>query len=221
MNLIRQMDIFDVYEHQNKAIHIIGAGASGSYLAFQLAKQGLQNITVWDADIVEEHNIPNQIYFEKHIGMKKVDALKEIIYNATGTNIKVKRKFVTKDTKINSIVFVLVDSMEVRKEIWDNCLKLKPSIDRMIETRMGSDTVYVYFVDPKNLTHIDKWEKGWYPDSEAEVSACGSSITIACTASLTASIAVWQLVKYLNRREVEYEVIIGSTPQWALLTRFM
>ncbi len=57
---IRQQDII------NKAslvpVSILGCGASGSALGLQLAKLGVPMLGLWDADIVEEHNLSNQYY---------------------------------------------------------------------------------------------------------------------------------------------------------------
>lgn len=60
---------------------IAGAGAVGSNAALYLARAGVGHIKVVDFDVVDEENITTHQYFRKHIGMKKVDALKEIISN--------------------------------------------------------------------------------------------------------------------------------------------
>lgn len=57
---------------------IAGAGAIGSQTAVALARLEVKMIVV-DKDILEEHNIGNQAYTKKHIGLSKVDALKSIV----------------------------------------------------------------------------------------------------------------------------------------------
>lgn len=62
-------------EDLNDTLTIIGCGAVGSNLALIAAKMGFHEFDLWDADIVEPHNLANQAYDVEHIGMKKVAAL--------------------------------------------------------------------------------------------------------------------------------------------------
>ena len=41
---------------------IIGCGAVGSHVALCAAKMGFSNFILFDADVVEAHNLPNQTY---------------------------------------------------------------------------------------------------------------------------------------------------------------
>ena len=52
MEYSRQVNIFKPDEF-NTPVHVIGVGATGSWLAPSLAKLGVKNIHVWDDDIVE------------------------------------------------------------------------------------------------------------------------------------------------------------------------
>lgn len=68
----------DRFTTQEKHVEIIGAGGIGSPLAEVLATMGF-DLTVWDEDVVEAHNISNQNYTPSHIGMRKVVALLDVI----------------------------------------------------------------------------------------------------------------------------------------------
>ena len=70
IDVSRHRELFNP-ENFNTPIHIIGVGATGSWLALGLAKLGLSNITVWDFDSIEEHNIANQAYNVGSVGQKK------------------------------------------------------------------------------------------------------------------------------------------------------
>jgi molybdopterin/thiamine biosynthesis adenylyltransferase len=220
MDFLRQIEIFKPHIHGEKRIDLLGVGATGSYICFLLSKEGMNNIHVWDYDIVEPHNIPNQIYFERnHIGMKKVEALKSIIKDATDTKIICHDQKVTKDKiDLGSIIFLLTDTMSSRTEIFNSNLKNNPSISCVIETRMGSNSGRVYTFNPNIIYEYEQWQETLCGDDEAEVSACGGSISIASTASLIASIACWQMKKVLNRNPFENEVIINTNP-WFILSR--
>ena len=72
----RQYD-FVKFDELKLPIHVIGAGGVGSWTALLLAKMGCQDITVYDMDEVEDHNVASQFYSEDQLGMNKLDALKE------------------------------------------------------------------------------------------------------------------------------------------------
>ena len=63
MNLNKHIEFFDPskLKEKNIDINIIGVGAVGSYIALQLAKLGVEKIIIWDFDVVDEHNITNQV----------------------------------------------------------------------------------------------------------------------------------------------------------------
>ena len=137
-----------------------------------------------------------------------------------GAGIKIVKhqKKVEEEEEFGQIVFLLVDRMEDREKIWQDSLKFKLRTEFLIETRMGADSGRVYTLNPSKPSHVKAWEKTLYSDDEAEVSACGTSISIAPTASLVASMAVWQLIKYLNNDNVENEILISSRP-FAVISR--
>jgi sulfur carrier protein ThiS adenylyltransferase len=61
------------------AVGIAGLGGLGSNAAVSLARIGVGRLLLVDFDVVEPSNLNRQQYFIKHIGMKKTEALKEII----------------------------------------------------------------------------------------------------------------------------------------------
>ncbi|MGM9979211.1 MAG: sulfur carrier protein ThiS adenylyltransferase ThiF [Clostridium sp.] len=69
-----------VYEMLKKGrVAIAGAGGLGSNVALSLARVGVGFIKIIDFDVVEPSNLNRQQYYVKHIGMKKVNAIKEIL----------------------------------------------------------------------------------------------------------------------------------------------
>jgi len=58
---LRQLDIADPSQFRDKPVTVIGAGGIGAATVVALAKTGFENITVYDFDTVEEHNLPNQL----------------------------------------------------------------------------------------------------------------------------------------------------------------
>ena len=206
-------------EEWNTPIHVIGAGATGSWVVLQLAKLGITNITVWDDDVVEAHNVPNQAFGLRHIGASKVDALREIIDQQTGTRIKIKRERVT-NQRLSGVVFMMIDTMSGRKEIWENSIRMKSAVKHLIEPRMGLEVGRVYNVNPIDLKHVASYENTFYGDDVAEVSACGNSMTVITSAMLIASMCVKQLLNVHNNVELDNEIIIEMTNNYFMNARW-
>jgi sulfur carrier protein ThiS adenylyltransferase len=67
---------------RNSTVGIAGLGGLGSLVAMALARVGVGTLILVDFDVVEPSNLNRQVYFVDHIGMPKVDALKEIIHRS-------------------------------------------------------------------------------------------------------------------------------------------
>jgi hypothetical protein len=199
LNTIRHFGVFNPDKHEAQKIHIIGAGATGSKVVMELAKLGLKEIHVWDYDKVESHNIPNQIFGLQHIGMKKVDALKEVVNQFTGVSIHTHDAKVTGENEdLSGVIFLLTDTMASRKEIWDNAIRYKMNVQVMIETRMGVDNGRIYTIKPTDPKQVRFWESTLVADDVAEVSACGASVSVGPTASILSGYAVWQYIRWAD-----------------------
>jgi molybdopterin-synthase adenylyltransferase len=74
---------------------LCGAGALGSQLADNLARQGVQHLRVIDRDRIEEHNVGTQLYGESEVGAWKVEVLRQRLFRATGIEIDALRKELT------------------------------------------------------------------------------------------------------------------------------
>lgn len=208
LDIRRHQELFDA-DTFNTPIHVLGVGATGSWLVLQLAKLGIKGdlINVWDFDKVEEHNIPNQAYSIHQIGQYKTVSLNEVITRETGSNIITHSQKFT-NQRLNGYVFLMVDSMAGRKEIFDNSVKMKSAVKLLVEPRMGLDVGRIYNVEPMNLTHIRKYEECFYTDEEAEVSACGTSQTVITTAMAVASWCTRQFIEHVAGRELDNEILI-------------
>jgi len=198
---LRHLDVFKPYGFGDKRIDVVGCGATGSRIALSLAKLGISNIHIWDFDSVEEHNIANQAFSIKDIGRAKVEALAEIILEHTGTEVTVHNERVDGTQVLGEIVFLLTDTMASRKEIWEKALRLKIGTRLVIETRMGADSGRIYSINPCRPSHINGWVSTLCDDNEAEVSACGATISVGPTAEIVSGMAVWQLIRWYSITE--------------------
>jgi len=204
----RHVELFDADSFTTQ-IHIIGAGATGSWLTLMLAKLGIKGnlINVYDFDTIEEHNIPNQAYDVDDVGRLKVEALREEVYNKTKANINIHNAKFT-DGRLSGYVFIMTDTMKSRKQIWERSIKMKQSVKLLIEPRMGLDLGRIYNVLPIDTEHIRQYEDTFYTDEEAETSACGTSQSVITTSTAVASMCVRQLINHHAEVELDNEIIV-------------
>lgn len=198
LSIIRHQPIFDPNAYNYLPIHIIGAGATGSRVFMSLIELGITNITVWDFDKVEAHNLANQAYTYNHVGMSKVQALKLLYHGKTGmlppATMHFKEERVV-DQQLDGIVFLLTDTMSSRKEIMER--QDNNQLLRVFETRMASTHGNVFHFNPRSTDERNAWFATLINDDQAEVSACGSPISVGPTASIIANLVVWQFMNYL------------------------
>lgn len=210
----RQDGIFDNATF-NKAfgIDIIGAGAIGSHITYLCAKMGCSKIRVFDYDSIEPHNVSNQIFRKKDVGRLKVEALREIVQDFTDCNITSVAEKITPDSSYEprEIVFLAIDSMTGRKEIYETFLK-RSLAKWMIESRMGRESSMVYTIRPALPSHSKGWLAWWYPDEAAETSVCGSSFSVAYIAADVAATCVGQMVLATRGDVVANSIIKGYNP---------
>lgn len=203
MEFNRQYMIYNPKE-QNLDITIIGAGSTGSFIALNLAKMGIEQIKVIDFDVVEKHNLPNQFYRLKDVGKKKVDALKEIIKDFTDVSIKVEDVKIDKDydfdVNSNSIIICCVDSMEARKTIYD---LLKGFPLRYIDTRFGGEGYSIHNLDLFNEDESDNYKKSM--DAPTKETTCGSKAIIYTILSLASEVC--NIVKRIDKGEESPELL--------------
>lgn len=193
-------------------VTIIGAGATGSRVFEALVNLGLKDITIFDYDIVEEHNLANQVFNQSDVGVSKVLSLEYFAaLKLIGSHTEqLPDTMIFEDKKVEGnmksemkgIVFLLTDTMSSRKEIGDNSLKLNNNVLAVIETRMAISHGNIYCFDPKNPAEYNKWVATLIDDKDAEMSACGTSLTIGTTANMIANLAVNHMISYLINPEV-------------------
>lgn len=69
-----------VFEKLKKStVGVAGIGGLGSNIAIALGRIGIGKLILVDFDVVEPSNLNRQQYYIRHIGMKKTDAIKEIL----------------------------------------------------------------------------------------------------------------------------------------------
>ena len=195
-------------------VTVIGAGAIGSATAVTLAKMGCSNVTVWDEDILAEHNVPNQMCLPEYVGFPKVDALAHLVEMLTGTQIKpVSANY--RGQRLEGVVISAVDSMTTRQLIWKS-VKLRKSVSLFIDARMGAEILRLYALRPVDLDACEFLEQNLYDADEAEQLPCSARSIIYCPAVAGALIAA-QVKTFAVGEPVDREVLL-DIPAMRMLT---
>ncbi len=198
IDFIRQREILDP-EEIIFPVTIIGAGGIGSFLAPVLAKMGVSRITIYDPDIVESHNLPNQMFDCDDIGKHKVDALKDAIFRQTRIEINAIKDFYPNGDKLKGIVVSGVDSMDSRQKIWDQ-IESDPNIKLYVDARLGGEVVEVYSIRPTFREDRKFYKRFLFPDSEAAQLPC-TARNIIYNGSTVAGLASAQIKKWIRQEE--------------------
>jgi molybdopterin/thiamine biosynthesis adenylyltransferase len=220
INIMRHESVFNPAEYPYP-FHIIGAGATGSRVFAALVELGISNISVYDDDVIEDHNLANQIYMAGDINLPKVEGCKNFVRNKLGLvpdkmafrNNKVTIDRIYQGEVSGGVVFILTDTMDSRRKIFDALVArvapvgaaqlgsttLTHSPMLIIETRMASTHGSVFTVNPFDKTACDAWRSTLVDDTiedTTELSPCGTALSVGTTASLIANYAVWQMMQF-------------------------
>ena len=204
MNLSKSLEYFDPINSINASINVIGVGAMGSRIAELLVRLGIPKIHIWDMDTVEDKNIANQAYLHHHIGMKKVDALEELLKDIN-PQVKVYKHGEYKDQALGGYIFLCVDSIELRYKIAkDN--EHNTTIKAMFDTRMRLEDAQSYAADWSDEQQKKVFLSSMaFTDAEAAeatpVSACGTTLSAASTVVSTAAFTVSNFINLIRKHE--------------------
>lgn len=196
----RQLDFYDPEIVQKTPITIIGAGGLGSLAALMARKSGFTGFDLYDEDNLEPHNVSNQMFSEKHLGLPKVAGLKEeIISWMPSTDLPVNVTAFNQFFESNSILrtpvlIVAVDSMEARQKIYESW-KLSDDCRILVDLRMGAYNNQVHLVDRID----DRSIKAYEPSLVAGIDALPcTGRSLFCVGAVCAAQGVLLLINYLR-----------------------
>lgn len=202
-NFSHQQSLFS--PKRAKRTIVLGAGSVGGQVVSYLASMGVEDIEAWDADIVASHNVPMSVYRPKDVGRLKVEALREIVLDATGVEIKVRTEMYTGQERLsNASVVACVDTFAARKAIWQR-VRMNPTVHLLCDTRVGAFYLEVLAIDPCDRTDIKRYETLMRTDKEAARQTCGMHGTIL-VASRAANIAAQNLTSFWQSRHKNWRV---------------
>ena len=108
---------------QQLSVILAGAGGIGSYVGFLLSRLKINNLKVYDPDIVEAVNMSGQFYPTSSIGEHKVTALSKLVKSfASFYNIQAYNELYTPNSPSGAIMICGFDNMLARRTFFNNWL---------------------------------------------------------------------------------------------------
>jgi len=215
MNIAKSYDFFQP-EKLDGRIHILGCGAIGSTVAENLVRFGITKITLYDFDIVESHNIANQMFRQQDIGKYKVDALADILYEINPeikNDIKLVKEGYT-GQKLSGYVFLCVDSIDIRREVAEK-YQSNQFIKAMFDFRMRLTDAQHYAADWKNKKMIEDFLASMqfsHEEAMAEtpVSACNMTLSVVPTVRHIVAEGVANFINFVKTRDLKKLILVDT-----------
>ena len=205
LRFLRQQDVIDTDKLASLQISLIGLGSIGSVTGLYLAKMGVCNLTAFDADIVDIHNISNQAYGLADVGLSKTEALTDLIEFQIGV-LPNTNTMQYDGRALSEVVISAVDSMKSRETIWKS-VREKPEVRLYLDARMGLETLMVWTVRPQIREDRVAYSQSLVSDDQAHLDPC-TARTICYSPLMAASILCSHIKRYINDETIPRRVIL-------------
>ena len=215
------MDLSKSYEYfqpekNDVRIHVIGCGSVGSTVAENLVRMGITNLTIWDMDVVEAHNLANQMFRQKDIGKPKVDAVAEILAeinpDITGS-LQLKPNGWTGQL-LSGFVFLCVDNIELRRQIVEKHMNSK-IIKAMFDFRTRLEDAQHYAADWSDARMKDDFLRSMQfshdeAKEETPVSACNVTLGVCPTVRVICAYGVSNFINFWNGKPLKKLILADA-----------
>lgn len=189
------------FPERDELIMIGGAGGIGSWLTFFLTRAGFKP-SVYDFDIIEEHNLGGQLFRKQDVGKNKVTALYQIIKDYCGEEINTFTDKIDEDSPTHHFMFSAFDNMKARKdlfEVWKQSIEGCPVTPIFIDGRLTMEQLQIFCVTPATMDEYEN--EHLFDDSEVEDAPC----TMKQTSHSAAMIASHMVGSFTNHITNIYE----------------
>jgi molybdopterin/thiamine biosynthesis adenylyltransferase len=205
MRFLRQQDVVDAEKLANLQVTLIGLGSIGSVTGLYLAKMGVCNLTCFDADLVDTHNVANQAYGMSDVGLLKADAFANLVELQTGVLPNtIGMQF--DGRQLSGVVISAVDSMKSRETIWRH-IREQPNVELYLDARMGLETLIVHAVRPQIKADRVEYTRSLVPDDQALQEPC-TARTICYTPLMAGSIVCSLVKRYVCDESVPARIVL-------------
>ena len=200
----RQADIVPRERIMDCKATVIGVGAIGRQVAIQLTAIGVPHLQLIDFDSVEISNLASQGFMHKDLKRPKVDVTAEFVREMNNDLIvEVIFERFKRSTPVGNCVFACVDSIVVRKLIWE---AVKDKVAFYCDGRMSAEVLRI-------ITACDEKSREYYPQTlftaeQAHAGPCTAKTTIYC-ANIAAGFMLAQFTKYLRLLPVDPDIQVN------------
>lgn len=214
MDVTKHLEFFNPLSIED-TVHILGVGAIGSTIAEMVARLGIKNISVYDLDTVDKHNIANQVYFDDQIDTEKVTSIKDTILRINPeADVSIFNKGWHKGVKLNGYIFICIDNIDIRRQMVEENM-YNPNIKAMFDLRMGLQEAQHFAADwsvskdkEALLGNMD------FSHDEAKeaspVSACGTTLAIIPTIRVICSYAISNFINFIKSHKLKKIILINA-----------
>lgn len=200
---LRNKDLID--QAKLNSATVIGAGGIGSALIQGASIMGFKKLKVWDADILEEHNLSTTTFPDEYLGTSKAEAAMFFASKFRG-KVKPYKIFWDDGYPLENKVFIGPDNMGIRKKIY-NSWKQNPEREFLIDMRMGSLSLEIITV----TKDADFYEESWLEDGKIPDEVCTMKHTIFA-GSIAANLGLSQAFNVLNNRAFYSYIWMSLSP---------
>lgn len=213
MNLTKSIEYFNPASIGSKKCHIIGCGSIGSTVAENLARLGVTDMVLYDFDIVQPHNLANQMFVHSDIKSSKVEATKRIICQINpdaASRVQLEPQGYI-DQRLNGYVFLAVDSIELRRKICEKN-KMNRAIKAVFDFRTRLEDAQHYAANWGDIKQVENMIRTMnFTDDEARsatpISACGTELGVAPTVRAICAFGVANFMNFVRRGELQNIVV--------------
>ena len=211
MDLNKSLEFFDPKKVQERC-HIIGCGSIGSNVAELLVRYGITDLTLWDFDAVEPHNLANQIYTTEDIDKPKTEALKAYLTKINPECEKrIKEKKEYNHQILSGYVFMCVDNVEVRQNIV-NYNYQNPNILAVFDFRTTLLEGQCYFAEWSNTKQKESLKESLnFTHEEAKantpISACGFELSVSPVVKMCSIMGIANFTNYINKEPTKHLIL--------------
>jgi hypothetical protein len=185
-------------------VTIVGVGAIGRQVAWQLAALGVPHLRLVDFDRVEPTNVTTQGYHHEDLGRAKVDAAASAVWQIDPTiRVDTIEDRFRPQLPLGDALFCCVDSIAARAAIWR---RASSRVQFWCDGRMLGEVIRVLTVAGA-VGHVH-YPTTLFAPADAHVGTCTSRGTIY-TACLAASLMLHQFTRWLRNLPVDADLSLN------------
>ena len=215
MDLAKSFEFFDPNSCKEQ-INIIGCGSVGSTVAELLARFGLENMNLYDFDVVEEHNLVNQMFTRKDLYQPKAESIKKHLIEINPALEETVQIFDEgwKGQRLSGYIFLCVDNIDLRRKICTEN-KFNNTIKAVFDFRTALTSCQNYaadwsdmaqkkaLLDTMNFTHEEA-------EKAVPMSACHVALCVAPTVRLVSNIGVCNFINFAKGEPLKKAMVADA-----------